>query len=257
MTGNLRPALLALLQGALPSLFGGNTPAVQLSLLAGDFVLDASSTDPAAGQARSDPVTDLLAFNAAVPEGPYLLTRPPDLSVRKLRLSTTAGDRIALHDSEVLFDAMDARSFKLALRPTRNLAAVNGVLVLYGITAVFATLKYSQQCKLKLVATDPAALDRAQALTMAVLALNREPLLEQTAKSEAAHEYGAQLTAKSLQFSGGDAPDASTRHILMRAEYELKAQRALAEGEGAPIQRIRVPGSTSNRPVDIQPRVDA
>ncbi len=257
MTGNLRPALLALLEGALPSLFGGNAPAVKLSLLAGDFVLDVSSTDPEAGQARSDAATDSFAFDAALPQGPYRLTRPPDPSLRKVRLTTAVGDRIALQDSEVLFDALDARNFSLALRPTRNLAAVNGVLVLYGVTAVFATLKYVQQLKLRLVAADPAALDRAEALTMAVLALNRSALLNNTAKSELAHAYGAQMALKTLQFGGGDAPDDSTRHILLRAEYELKAQRALADGEGAPIQRIRVPGSISTRPLDIQPQVGA
>jgi len=256
VTGNLRPALLALLHGALPSLLGGAEAPVKLSVLAGDFVLDASSTDTEAGQPRSDAATDSLPFNAAQPQGPYRLTRVPDLSMRKVRLTTAAGDRIGLHDSEVLPDPLDARNFSLALRPTRNLEAVNGVLVLYGVTAVFATLKYVQQLRLRLVAADPTVLDRAEALAMAVLALHRPGLMNDAAKSELADTYGAQVALKALHFVGGDAPDEGSRQIQLRADYELKALRALADGEGAPIRHIRAPGSSSTRPVDIRPQVD-
>ena len=256
MTGNLDQALLALLSAALPSLFGGAAPLVKLAALAGEFVLDASSTDTEAGQPRSDAASDTLPFDAALPQGPYRLTRPPDPSVRKVRLTTAAGDRIALHDSEVLFDPADARRFTLALRPGRDLAAVNGVLVLYGVTAVYATLKYVQELSLSLATGDALALERAQALAMAVLALNRPALIADGARTETADAYGAQMVVKALHFVGGDAPAAESRRIRLRAEFELKGARALADGEGAPIVPIRAPGSSSPRPIDIQVQAD-
>ena len=259
MTGNLEPALIALLSGALPALFGGAAPLVRLAALAGEFTLDPSSTDAEAGQPRSDEAQDALPFDAARPEGPYTLSRPPDASVRKVRLTTAAGDRIALHDAEVAFDAADARRFTLALRPSRDLGGVNGVLVRYGVTAVYATLRYVQELSLDLTLGAGAAgtLERAQALAMAVLALNRGALVEGGAKTEQADAYGAQMTVKALHFAGGGAPAADLRRIRLRAEFELKGVRALADGEGAPIVRIRSPGADGARPVDIRVQADA
>ncbi len=257
MTGQLDEALLALLRSALPSLFGGGAPAVQLAALPGVFTLDASSTDAEAGQPRSDAASDTLPFVAAAPQGPYQLSRPPDTSVRKVRLATAAGDLIPLADAEVVFDPLDLRRFTLALRPSRPLAGVTGVRVLYGVTAVFAQLKYVQDLSLELKSTDAVALERAQTLAMAVLALNRPSLVAGGAGTEQADAYGAAITVKALHFVSGDAPATDRRRIALRAEFELKAQRALAEGEGAPIQHIRSPGSTSDRPVDIQMQVDA
>lgn len=256
MTGNLSQALLALLTGALPALFGGAAPPVKLAAPGGDFALDASSADAEAGQPRSDEAHDALPFDAARPQGPYLLTRPPDASVRKVRLTTAAGDRIALHDAEVAFDPLDARRFSLALRPSRDVSGVTGVRVLYGVTAVYATLKYVQELSLSFESADAALLERAQALAMAVLALNRTALVADGAKTEQADAYGAQLTVKALHFAGGDAPAADTRRIRLRAEFELKGVRALADGEGAPIAHIRSPGSSSARPIDIQVQAD-
>lgn len=252
MTGNLDEALLALLRAELPTLFGGAAPLVKLDAVAADFALDASSADVEAGQPRSDEASDTLPFDAAQPQGPYQLSRPPDTSVRKLRLVTAAGDRIALADSEAVFDAMDARRFTLALRPSRDLAGVTGVLVLYGVTAVYATLAYTQELSLDFATGDAAALERAQTLAMAVLALHRPALVASGARSEQVDAYGTQIAVKALHFLGGDAPAADKRRLKLRAEVELKAVRALAEGEGRPIARIRSAGSAGTKPIDIQ-----
>ena len=257
MTGNLDDALLTLLRTALPSLLGGAAPPVAVAAEAAAFVLDATSTDVEAGQPRSDEASDVLPFVAATPAGPYLLSRPPDASVRKLRLATAAGDRVPLQDTEVLWDALEPRRFTLALRPGRDLGPVTGVLVLYGVTAVYATLKYSQALALSLTSAVPADLERAQALALAVLALHRGALVADGAKAEQADAYRALVSIKALHFLGGDAPSATQRRIQLRAEIELKAVRALADGEGQPIQRLLSPGSSGGRPVDIVVQVNS
>jgi hypothetical protein len=257
MTGNLDEALLALLRAALPSLLGGAAPPVAVAAVPAAFVLDAASADVEAGQARSDSASDLLPFAQATPAGPYLLSRPPDLSLRKLRLATAAGDRIPLHDSEVLWDALEPRRFSLALRPGRDLAGITGVLVLYGVTAVYATLGYTQELSLSFSSAVPADLERAQALAMAVLALHRAGLVADGAKTEQADAYRALIGVQALHILGGDAPSATQRRIQLRAEITLKGVRALAEGEGAPIQRLLSPGSPGGRPIDIQVQVGA
>lgn len=257
MIGKLDQALQALLRSALPSLLGGATPTVKLDTVPGDFVLDESSADAEAGQPRSDAVSDLLPFAATTPAGPYTLSRPPDDSVKKLRLTTAAGDRIALHDEEVVFDTVDARRFSLALRPTRNVSAVNGVLVMYGVTGVYAQLKYRQALSLDFDSTDAAALEQAQSLALAVLALHRPGLLADAAKNELADAYGAQIVLKALHFVGGGTPATGKRRLSLSAEFEMKAHRALADGEGRPIAHIRSAGSTSDRPVDISIQVEA
>ena len=251
MTGNLDEALVALLKGALPSLFGGATPVVQVDVVAGELLLDPASVDGEAGQPRSDAASETLAFDAERPEGPYQLSRPPDGSVRKVRLTTAAGDRIPLQDSEVIFAVDDPRRFTLALRAGRDLTDIDGVLVLYGVTAVYLQLQYTQALSVQLQSGDAAALERAQALALAVLTLNRPELLAAAARNEQADDYRAELTLKALQFLGGDAPSNRMRRLRLRAELEMKAVRALAEGEGRPIRHIRSPGSASERPVDI------
>lgn len=257
MTGHLDDALLALLRSALPSLLGGAAPLVAVGVVAGDSTLDAGSADVEAGQPRSDEASELLPFSPAAPAGPYLLSRPPDLSVRKLRLATAAGDRTPLHDSEVLWDALEPRRFTLALRAGRDVSAVTGVLVLHGVTAVYATLHYTQALSLAFSSADAAALERAQALAMAVLALHRSALVADGAATEAADAYQAQISVQGLHILGGDAPSATQRRIHLRAELTLKGVRALADGEGAPIRRLLSPGSSGGRPVDIQVQVGA
>jgi hypothetical protein len=257
MTGNLDEALLALLRAALPSLLGGGAPTVQPGIEPAAFELEASATDVEAGQPRSDEAGDTLPFDAATAAGPYTLSRPPDTSIRKVRLTTAAGDRIALQDSEVLWDKADLRRFTLALRPARNVTGITGVLVLYGVTAVYATVKYTQELALTLSSPDTAALERAQALSLAVLALHRGGLVSQGAKTESANDYAANISIKALHLLGGDAPSATQRRIHMRAEIELKGVRALAEGEGAPIVRLRSPGAEGTKPVDLIVQVGA
>ena len=257
MTGNLDEALVALLRSALPSLFGGASPPVAVEAAAGDFVLDATSADAEAGQPRSDAVSDTLPFDAAMPAGPYTLSRSPDDSVRKVRLTTAAGDRIALHDDEIVFDALDARRFSLALRATRDLAAANAVLVMYGATGVYAQLKYRQELSLDFDAPDAALRERAQTLAMAVLALHRTGLLADAAKSELADGYGAQIVLKMLHFAGGDTSASGRTRLKLSAEFELKAYRTLADGEGRPIAHIRSAGRTGARPIDIAIQMEA
>lgn len=256
MTGALDEALAALLRSALPALFGGGTPLARVAVAVQGFALDATSVDAEAGQPRSDAASDLLPFDAAAPQGPYTVTRPPDESLRLVRLATAAGDRIALKPGEVLWDPADARRFTLALRPDRDLAAVSGVLVLYGVTAVFANLKYTQDLAVVLESSDPAALERAQALSLAVLALHRPALVEAAAKTESADAYGAEIVLKALHFVGGDVPAAGSRRLTLRAEFELKAVRALGADEGRPIRHIRSPGRDGGKPVDIGIGVD-
>lgn len=254
MTGHLDEAIVALLRGALPELFGGTTPAVAAHVAAGEFLLDAGSQDAQASEPRPDSRIDRLAFNAAAPAGPYMLTQPPDTSIRKVRLTTSLGDRLALAANEVAFDLAESRRFTLILRPDRDLTGVTGVEVLYGVTAVFAKLKLTQDLALTLQAADEAALDRAEAMAVAVITLNRSRLVAAGNEKLTEADYGAEIEIKTLTLLKGSAPSATTRRVELRAEVELKATRALVEGEGAPILRIHSPGSIggSARPVDVK-----
>jgi hypothetical protein len=51
----------------------------------------------------------------------------------------------------------------------------------------------------------------------------------------------------------GTGPEDNTRLLLLRAELELKASRALGEDEGIPIERILTPGRPLDpaRPIDV------
>jgi hypothetical protein len=259
MTGRLDEALRALLIEALPTLFVGTPPAVEAAITSDVFALDPGSVDAAASEPRPDDRTDRLPFDPAQPAGPYRLTQTPDPGPRRVYLTSDLGDRIALSSSEVSFDATDARQFVLSLRAERDLQGINGVLVLYSVTAVFAKLKYGQELVLQLQASDSVVLDRAEALTVAVVALNRQRLLAQARETLQAGDYGAEIETRSLQLLRGTAAGANIRRLHFTAEMELKATRALAADEGRPIVRIRTTSRPSDplRPVDIHIDVEA
>lgn len=252
MTGKLDESIKALLVEALSALVGGATPAVEAVVSSDLFELDPHSAEATASEPRADDRTDNLAFNPNQPAGPYTLTQPPVPGPRRVRLTTNLGDRIALTEGEVQWDAGDARRFALSLRSDRDLASINGVQVLYSVTAVYTKLKFGQTLSLELRSTDAARLEQAEALAVAVIALNRQQLIEQGRESYSGGDYGAELEVKTLQLVKGTSPASDIRLLQFRAEIELKATRALGADEGKPIERIR----TAGRPLDPARRVD-
>ena len=157
MTGNLDDAITTLLSTALPNLFGGATPAVALLIQTERFLADPHSAEGKASEPRADDQLDHFAFNPAGivfdPHDPsydrlrlptFTLTKPPYPGPRRVRLRTAAGDRIPVRDRELHWDEMDSRILTLSLSPSRDLTDVNGVEVLYGVIAIFTTLKAPQ-----------------------------------------------------------------------------------------------------------------
>ena len=226
MTGNLDEALKTLITEALPGLLGGTPPAVELDSSSDLFEVDPESAHAAASEPRPDDRTDEFPFDPDNPAGPYTLSQPPYPGPRRVRLTTEGGDRIPLRESEVIWDEVDPRVFMLDLRPTRYLSGAIGVLVLYGVTAVYTKIKAQQTLSLGLASSDADQLEQAEALVLAVMALNRQRLIDESRATYEDGDYGA--------------------------EVEVKATRALREDEGLPIVRIRSPG----RPLDPDRSID-
>jgi hypothetical protein len=258
VTGRLDEAIRQLLVEALPLLFAGAS-AVQPSIVSDVFTVDPESAEAEAGEVRVDEQVDQLPFDPATPAGPYTLTRPPIAGPRRHHLTTPAGDRIALRDSEVAIDPSDARVFRLALRPDRDLAGVDGVRVLYGVAGVFVKLKGTQTFAVQLQTDDAARLEQALALAIAVIELNRARLVERSGETFSTGDYAGQLSIETLRFVRVTAPAAASRLLHYSAGVAMKVSRGLAADEGRPIARIRTPGREIDpaRPVDIDVRVDA
>jgi len=255
MTGGLDQAILAILRTELPDLFAATppaTPAVAAVFAEDQFELSPDSLDPAATEPRPDDHRDRLAFDAAAPSGPYLLTQTPLPGPRRVRLATALGDSLALTPPEIEFDPVDARRFTLHLKPHRDLASFNAVEVLYSVTAVYVQLKYKQEASLTLTSPDAAALARAEALVVTLLSLRRDQLMTDAARFFSSGDYGATVHIKTLQLVKGLSPTDGSRRLVLRAEMELKGTRALAETEGRPIVVIRTP----SRPLHPAKRVD-
>jgi hypothetical protein len=259
MIGNLDEAIRALLQGALPDLLGGASPPVALSVNSGLFELDPSSADSPLTDPRPDDRTDQFPFDPAHPPASFTLTQPPYPGPRRVRLTTSLGDRIALQTGEVVWDKTDSRIFTLNLRPNHDLSGVNGVQVLYAVTAVFTTLKANHSFTVLLQSGDAARLEQSEALALGVLEMSRQSLIDASPATFEDGDYSATVRVKSFKFVQGSSPAANQRQFTFQAEVELKAKRALEEGEGAPIERIITPGRPidPNRPVDIQIDVNA
>jgi hypothetical protein len=258
MTGRLADALQALLTGSLPGFLGGVAPPVVFSFVPESFTIDPQSAEPEAGEPRIDDQLDTLAFSAAAPAGPYTLTKPPAPGPRRVRLVTALGDSIPVTDGEIHIDPNDTRSFTLSLRADRDLTGVNGVQVLYGVTAVFVKVKALQNFGVQLQGGNAAQLDQAEALVTAVVELNRKRIVDQSSGVFNDGDYTAQVSIQNLKFLRGSSPAPNVRLLEFTAEVELKALRSLAADEGKPILRITSPGLTAAvRPVDIDIGVDA
>lgn len=259
MYGKLDEALKTLLKQALPTLFGGNQPPVKMTTTGDRFELDAHSVEAAASEPRPDDRTDDLPFDSTKPAGPYTLTQQPDPGPRRVRLTTAFKDRIALRDEEVQWDAVEPRRFQLRLRPERDLKDIKGVQVLYSITAVYIKLKVAHHFSVELESNSISDAERAESLAVGVIALNRQRLIDESARSFEDGDYGVQVSVKSLQLLTGASTSQQKRALNFRAEIELKAMRSLAADEGKPIRRIRTTSRPVNehRPVDIQIDVEA
>ena len=272
MIGNLDAAITALLRGALPGLLDGTTPPVTLTVQSETFAADPNTAGAAASAPRPDDQTDEFAFDpagivfdpagaaydpAALPR--FTLSKPPYPGPRRVRLLTAAGDRIPLAEREVLWDAVDSRTFTLSLAPRRDLGGVNGVQVLYGVVAVFALLKFDQALAVVLEGNDAGPLAAGAALAAGVIELHRQELLDNSAAAYDAGDYRASVKATGLKLLGGGSPAANRRDLHYQVEVELKITRSLREDEGRPIVRVRTPGRPLDpaRPVDIEIGVEA
>jgi hypothetical protein len=258
MTGGLPQALETLLTASLPGLFDGET--VGLTVGGGLLEIDQEqSADATASEPRPDDRVDELGFVPEDPAGPYTLTQQPYPGPRRVWLVTGAGDRITLRPEEVIWDRTDARVFSLALRPQRDVSAVTGIRVLYGVTAIFTKVKAVQTIDLQLETSDAGLMERAESLVVAVIQLNRQRLADEARTSYEDGDYGAIVEVKNVGLVRGTTPEDDVRLLLLRAELELKASRALGEDEGMPIERILTPGRPldPDRPIDVHIDVEA
>lgn len=251
----LQNAFFDLLKTSFPDVFGGTTPSVKVAFEGYGWTTDPSSADPTAGEPTQDDAADVLAFDPAHPEGPYTLSRPPYPGPRRVYLRTAGTDRQPLGPSEVQWDSVNPQSFTLHPKPARVLSGFNRVEILYGVTAVFTLLKSHHALPVLFSASDDAAAERGEALALAAFALNREAVMAAGAFSQTGGGYTAAGTIKSLKLSSGtvSTSEKPSRSLVLDVELDLKISRALAEGEGQPIQHILSPGKTPSegRKVDI------
>jgi hypothetical protein len=258
MSGNLDAALRALLIESLPGLLDGAPPPVGVNVVPEGFDADPDSADATAGEPRPEDRQDDLPFEAD-PSHIYSLSQPPYPGTRRLWLVQDDGLRFTLHKDEVRWDKFDSRLFRLTLRPNRSVEDVTGVRVLYGVTAIFTKMKLSQTLSVRLESDDAARLHQAEALAVAVIHLNQQRLLDAARALYEDGDYSAAVEVKSFRLAQGTRPTANVRFLSLHVEYELKASRALAEGEGTPIERILTPGraTSPDRRIDIDVQIDA
>jgi len=272
MIGRLETAIRELAVSALGDLFAGDPAPIALSVSSAASTVDPSSGDGPVGEPRIADRTDSFLFDptgiifdpadpqydpAALPS--FTLSQSPYEGPRRVRLTTGQGDLIALGPDEVAWDQVDSRAFTLTLRAGRPLEGVNGVQVLYAVTAVFAILRTRQVMGLLLQTDDAERLARSEALLAGLVALNGQTLIDQGAATYQSGDYGAAVTIKGLRLIGITSPEALQRQLSYQVEVEVRVTRALRADEGQPITHIVTPGRPRDpsRPIDIEIGVNA
>ncbi len=251
----LQNAIDALLKSALPSLFtGGGAAAVTFSADSWDF--DRLSADPIAGQPGPEDAVDELLFDAAAPAGPYALTRPPYPGPKRVYLRSTSGELVALRNTEVVWSPADAASFSVVPAAGRVLCGFEHLHVMYGVVAAATRLKSLHKLALQIAGADAESAERAFALSLAVLVMNREALQRSASFSWTAGGYQADGTLKTLRFTSGASPGPAQRTLLLEVEVELRLERLLGEDEGGAGEQVLSPARTlGSKAIDIDPVV--
>lgn len=256
MSERLGPALQDLLVHALPDLLDGTAPSVGLSVQVEEIHLDGTPPDRAAAEPRAEDRREELPFDPDEPAGPYTLAWPVLPGPRHVWLVTDDGGRDRLGDEEVRWDEEDLRVFSLELSGSREMSHVRSVAVLARVAVVRVGLTGTRTLVLNLESNDPEELAAAEVLVVGVLALNRQSLIDRSAAIHEDGDYGMEVRLDALTVLHGDRPDERTRRLVLRADLELTATRALREDEGQPIERIASPGAPDERPVAVRIGVD-
>ena len=130
----------------------------------------------------------------------------------------------------------------MALAPARDLAGVDAVQVLYGVIAVFTTLKINQTMSIQLESAAADQLEACEALATGIIELQRQELLDNSLATYEGGDYRATVKANSLKLLEGSSPLPGRRLLTYLVEIELKTTRALRGDEGRPIVQVRTPG---------------
>jgi len=253
-TGELIDVLGAALAAASPELFGGS-PRVTLSVAA-DTLLLAEAAPGTSGGVHRESRSERLDLDPQHPDGPYRTTVAPAAGPRLVR--ALVGDAVAFsfHDDEVAWSPSDPQSFTLAPPPNRSLADLTGLQVVYAVNAVSAATAGEGKVTLALTGAPPDVY-RARDLALALLALEADALLAhvQTTRREGDYtitQRATGLTVVSVELASPSA-DALVCSLVVGLQRQVEVERALRDGEGAPISRILTPGATGTGPVIVDP----
>lgn len=246
---SLVAAVTDILRDGLPGLFGG-TPAVTLTVDRADLAVEQVPGGVAETEPRLVDGLDVLPFDGP---GPYTLTRPPASGPRQVRLDGERG-RIALRDNEISW--LDPSRFTLVLGD-RDVTGSTEVRVRYSVIAVHTCVRVTQTIHIGLAGVDAVALERAEALVLALLALEGRRLAAASGDEYADGDYGATVRIESVETVASSAAGDGGRVLEVRTRCDVTATRALRAGDGASIVAIHGPGGPSRRPVDIPIAVDA
>ncbi|MGZ4435346.1 MAG: hypothetical protein ACXVW7_17235 [Trebonia sp.] len=253
-TGELIDVLGAALAAASAELFGGSPARVTLSVVADTLLL--AEAAPGAGGVRRESQSERLDLDPQHPNGPYRTAFVPAPGARLVR--ALVGDAVAFsfRDDEVAWSPSEPQSFTLTPRPNRLLAGVTGLRVMYAVNAVSATTAGLGKVTLALAGAS-SDVYRARDLALAVLALEADVLLAHVETTRREGDYtttqrATGLTVVSVELMES-AADALSCRLVVDLQREVKAERALRDGEGTPISRILSPGATGTGPVIVAP----
>jgi hypothetical protein len=244
MTSNLSNALRTLITESLPNLFGGDSPPLTLNFSRADSQFD---RNPSIGSnAVSEPRgSDRLDSFPFTPDNPnYRLTQSPYPGARRVSLVTADGDLLPLTDTEIIWDETDSQNFFLNLRSNRDLNNITQIEVLYSVTAVFTTVDALESVSLTVESSDPqqsedeAQLDRATALIIAVVELNRPRLINDAQIIYESENYRTQIIVKNLKLTDVNSSESNQRQLNFTVDTLLQVSRTLGTNEGRAIEGI-------------------
>lgn len=227
-----------------------------IAVYADRFEIERSVPEPSSSEPRPQPVREELAVDGGAPAGPYDLARQPLAGTMRCVIVLDRGgpDERTSALQEAADYTIDHQAGTITF--TTDIAAADLIQLSYSFVGVFTVREHAADLRVDVLAATDAELEMLASLTIAMIATNRDELIEQynsTSPTEhSANEFTSTHSISGITLVEGQptAPGALDLQLRYEVPGQLKLAKAIEGGFGL-IEKIRSPGPGFEDDIDV------